>query len=141
MKTDKKDVLIGRSLGSYRLYEVLGSGSMETVYRAYQPALSRDVAVKVLAPRLAGDRMFIECLRREAVVLARLRHPNIVMALDFGEEDGLWSLVTELISGCSLRDRVRQTAPLAMEEVERILGPIAAALDYAHSQDILHGHV
>ncbi len=76
--------LEGTTLGQYALRERIGSGGMATVYRAVQPALNRDVAVKVLPLRLSSDATFVERFKQEAVAIARLRHPNILAVFDFG---------------------------------------------------------
>jgi len=118
----------GSQLGAYQIVEEVGRGGMGTVYRAKQPALERDVAVKVLPDQLAAEPGFRDRFRQEAVVVARLRHPNIVAVHDFGEQDGVSYLVTEFIEGTTL-DGV-MGAPLGAE-----------ALDHAHANGILHRDV
>ena len=99
------DALLGRTIaGRYELRAVLGRGGMAAVYRAHQAALGRDVAVKVIAPALASDPAFVERFRREARIVAGLRHPNILTVHDFGEDNGLLYLATELIEGGTLCD-------------------------------------
>ncbi|MGQ9625834.1 MAG: protein kinase domain-containing protein [Anaerolineae bacterium] len=82
--------LIGRTLGQYRLVEQLGKGGMATVYKAYQAALDRYVAVKVLHPFVAAEEEFIRRFHQEARAVAALRHSNIVQVYDFGEENSIY---------------------------------------------------
>ena len=77
----------GTNLGQYRIIEQVGKGGMATVYRAYQANLDRDVAIKVIPQFLADEPGFIERFRREAVVVASLNHPNIMVVHDTGVED------------------------------------------------------
>ncbi|GAC1658233.1 MAG: hypothetical protein NVS9B1_17690 [Candidatus Dormibacteraceae bacterium] len=129
----------GSQLGAYQIVEEVGRGGMGTVYRAKQPALERDVAVKVLPDQLAAEPGFRDRFRQEAVVVARLRHPNIVAVHDFGEQDGVSYLVTEFIEGTTLDGAMG--APLGAEATADLLGPIAEALDHAHANGILHRDV
>jgi serine/threonine-protein kinase len=132
--------LVGRTIaGRYELKDVLGRGGMATVYRAYQQALDRQVAVKIIASNLAHDPEFVERFRREARTVARLRHPNILTVHDFGEEDGLLFLVTELIGGGTLQSRMQEfrVADRAIE----LVAQVGAALDFAHAQGVVHRDV
>jgi putative two-component system response regulator len=126
----------GGVVGSYRLMERIGRGGMATVYRAYQPALDRHVAIKVLAEFFAEDAIYLERFRHEARSVARLRHPNILEVYDFGHDDGVAFIVMELVEGGTLADRLG--APMQLDEVLALLEPLAAALDYAHSRGVLH---
>jgi putative two-component system response regulator len=126
----------GAALGRYRITELIGRGGMGTVYKAYHPDLDRFVAIKVLPDDLAED---LNCLKRfqmEAATVARLKHPNILSVFDFGDEDGVPFLVLELVQGGTLEDRLQ--GPMDLQEVVCLLGPIASALDYAHSEGVVH---
>ena len=125
--------------GRYELRERLGRGGMATVRRAYQPALDRFVAVKLIDPRLASDPAFVARFRQEARIAARLRHPNILSIYDFGDDDGTLYLVTELVTGGTLEDRLARFGGFAaaLDLVEQI----GRALDYAHAQGIVHRDV
>src|SRR5512141_459652 len=96
----------GSRLGSYEILSPLGAGGMGEVYRARDPRLSRDVAVKVLPAGLAADRDALARFEREARAVAALSHPNILSIFDFGEEGGVSFAVMELLEGETLRQRL-----------------------------------
>ena len=129
----------GTNLGPYRIISELGRGGMATVYKAHQAALSRMVAVKVLPEYSAGEPGFKERFQQEAVAVANLRHPNIPPVYDYGETDGIVYIVGEYIDGGTLTEQLGK--PLPVEYAVAILTPIASALDYAHSQGVLHRDV
>jgi serine/threonine protein kinase len=133
--------LRGRTLGSYQIMEELGRGGMAVVYRAYQPSLGRYVAIKVLPPQLAFDRQFVERFLREARSAANLRHPNIVVIHDVGEQDGLYFIVMEYLEGRTLKEVVDQEGSLPPRRVVHILEQVASALDYAHTRGFVHRDV
>ncbi|HEX8733466.1 MAG TPA: protein kinase, partial [Ktedonobacterales bacterium] len=91
--TAQEGSLVGQTLGVYRLRSLLGVGGMAEVYLAEDPALQRDVAVKVLPRSLAADPNYVERFRNEAQRVANLNHPNITPVYTFGEERGLLYLV------------------------------------------------
>jgi putative two-component system response regulator len=126
----------GGVVGSYRLMERIGRGGMATVYRAYHPALDRYVAIKVLPEFFAEDPAYRERFQHEARSVARLRHPNILQVFDFGHDDTTAFIVMELVEGGTLADRIN--APMPLDAALSVLEPVAAALDYAHSRDVLH---
>lgn len=128
---------VGQTLGKYKIVSLIGHGGMATVYKAYQADVERYVAVKVLPPHPGRDPQFTERFRREAATVARLQHPHIVPLYDFGEQDDTLYLVTALILGGTLSDRIRR-GPLPLHEVERLLMQIAPALDYAHRNNVIH---
>jgi class 3 adenylate cyclase len=127
----------GSRLGPYQLLEPIGGAGVATVYRAFQPALTRGVAVKVLDTSRGEHEQFAEWVRQEAAVLARLRHPNVVTVFDYGEDGGVHYLVMELVDGEGLDKRLGR--PLPVEQVVGVLTPVAAALDYLHRRGLLHG--
>ncbi len=126
----------GDNLGPYRIIKPIGRGGMATVYKAHHAALDRYVAIKVLPDFFAEDASFLDRFRQEAQSAARLRHPNILSVFDFGQENGTPYLVTELVEGGALADRLGR--PVDLQEVVRVLRPIAGALDYAHSHGVMH---
>jgi serine/threonine protein kinase len=118
---------------------------MAQVYRAYQPDLDRYVAVKVLHPHLLGDDDFVARFQREARAVAVLEHPHIVRVYDFDAAGGVAFLVMENLGGRSLKTLLReldcQGALMDLQEVERIVGALADALDHAHRQGLVHRDV
>ena len=130
----------GRKIGQYEVLEPLGKGGMASVYRAYQPSLDREVAIKVMAERYTSDPAFVERFRREARSIARLRHPNILTVFDAGDDNGLLYIVMELIDGPTLKE-VMNNKPMALDRAENINTQIASALDYAHDAGIIHRDV
>ena len=126
----------GNHLGNYEIVEKIGSGGMGSVYKCYQTALGRYVAIKVLPPQTAGDPSFGERFAQEARAIGRLRHSNIVTAFDFAHDGDIAYLVSEFIEGGTLADQLG--APLPLDYAIGILAPIAAALDYAHARGVVH---
>jgi serine/threonine protein kinase len=117
----------------------LGRGGMGAVYLGRQVSLDREVAVKVLASELADDPVFLERLEREARVMARLRHPNIVAVHDFQRTEDGAAIVMEFIEGGSLREKLQQHPHgLPVDEALRILRQIAAGLEAAHASGVIH---
>lgn len=135
------DALIGRTLlqGEYRLTAILGRGGMATVYRASSRSLGTNVAVKVLAPALAGNAGFRERFHDEARSLAGLHHPNLVEVHHYGEEGDLVYIVMRLVPGGTLRDRLQAVGgPLDMVSTARVIGQVAEALQTAHDHRLIH---
>jgi serine/threonine-protein kinase len=124
--------------GRYEIVEQLGSGGMARVYRAFDPKLGRDVAVKVLNERYASDPAFVERFRREASAAASLNHPNIVQVFDRGESGGTYYIVMEHLSGPDLKAIIRRDGPLPpLEAVDDAL-QILSAVGAAHRRDVIH---
>ncbi len=130
----------GAQVGPYQILEQLGQGGMATVYKAYHPALDRYVALKALHPAFLEDPNFLERFRREARVVARLDHPNIVPVYDFSEHEGRPYLVMKFVEGETLKARLQRGA-LTLAEIGRIAEAVGAALAYAHEQGVLHRDV
>jgi serine/threonine-protein kinase len=124
--------------GRYEIIELLGSGGMANVYRAHDPHLGRDVAVKILADRYTADPSFVERFRREASAAAQLNHPNIVQVFDRGETDGTYFIVMEYLTGPDLKSLIRTRGALppleAIDNTQQILSALAAA----HRRDVIH---
>ncbi len=131
---------IGENVGPYRIIEQLGQGGMATVFKAYHPALDRYVAIKVLHPAFKEDPNFLSRFQREARVVARLEHPNIVPIYDFAEHKGQPYLVMKFIEGQTLKARLNEK-PLTKEEAVEIVDAVGGALAYAHKQGVLHRDV
>ncbi|MEM7351674.1 MAG: protein kinase [Acidobacteriota bacterium] len=132
--------LIGERLGRYRISASLGHGGMAEVFRARDDKLGRDVAIKVVLPHFASEEQFLTRFEREAQVVASLEHPNILPIFDFGEHQGLPFLVMPLVRGGTLADRMQGEA-LDPSTVIAWVGQLAAALDAAHGQGVLHRDV
>jgi serine/threonine-protein kinase len=133
--------LTGKTLGNNQIIEEIGRGGMAVVYRAFQTSLNRFVAVKVLPAQLAMDRQFVDRFVREARAAASLRHPNIVVVHDVGEQDGLYFIVMEYLEGRTLQELIQQEGPLLPERTARILEQTCAALDHAHQRGFVHRDV
>ena len=127
----------GSSLGRYRVVEQIGQGGMATVFRAHDPTLDREVAIKVLPSFHMDDPTFADRFAQEARTAAALRHANILQIYDFGEDKGFTYIVTELVTGGTFQDKLGPE-PLSVAETIRMMSPLADALDYAHSQGIIH---
>jgi serine/threonine protein kinase len=128
---------VGENVGPYRITEQLGQGGMATVYKAYHAALDRYVAIKALHPAFGEDQSFLLRFQREARVVAKLEHPNIVPVYDYAEHEGRSYLVMKFIEGDTLKARLSK-GPLTSAEIEKIVDAIGSALAYAHKQGILH---
>jgi serine/threonine protein kinase len=127
----------GENVGPYRIIEQLGQGGMASVFKAYHAALDRYVAIKVLHPAFLEDPQFLARFQREARVVAKLEHPNIVPVYDFAEHSGQPYLVMKFIEGVTLKARLAQ-GPLTMKEATDIIELVGAALSYAHHRGVLH---
>ncbi len=131
----------GTRLGTYEVIELLGRGGMAEVYKGRHPRLDRTVAIKILPASLANDADFRRRFEREAKAVAALRHPNIVQMFDFGDVEGLYYMVMEYIDGTDLSRYMNESGPMALAQVRLILNDLAGALDYAHTQDLVHRDV
>jgi tRNA A-37 threonylcarbamoyl transferase component Bud32 len=132
--------LIGTTLGPYRILEQIGFGGMATVYKAYQASMDRMVAVKIVSNHLAHDRFFYQRFEQEARVIAKLEHPHIVPVYDFGKHDDIAYLAMRYLQAGTLKD-VLAHGPLPMSETVRVIADVAAGLDHAHQQGIVHRDV
>jgi len=131
---------VGENIGPYRIVEQLGQGGMATVFKAYHASLDRYVALKALHPAFNTDASFASRFQREARVVARLEHPNIVPVYDFAEHETRPYLVMKFIEGDTLKARMDQ-GPLTAEEIAKIVEAVGSALAYAHKQGVLHRDV
>ncbi len=134
--------LIGKTLqGKYHVTALLGKGGMAEVFKAQHITLERDVAIKVLH-RGSEDPAFIDRFKREASVIARLHHPNILQVHDFDIADGLAFMVIEYLEGTTLKDKLKEThaqgSRLPLKDIGRLFTQIAGAVEYAHSRGVIH---
>ncbi|HLJ45927.1 MAG TPA: protein kinase [Bryobacteraceae bacterium] len=127
--------MIGR-IDKYELKEELGRGGMGRVYRAYDPSLDHDVAIKVLTSE--GDPDLLGRFRSEAGTTAKLNHKNIVTVHAYGEQDGVPYLVMELLQGEDLNQKMHGSKPLPLREKVQIMYQVAEGLSYAHDNNVIH---
>ena len=134
------DDLIGKQLGDYRVEERIGRGGMARVYRAFQPSVNRQVAIKIIATEVADAsdlKVFRERFAREAKVIASLEHAHILPIYDYGIVDDTAYIVMRLLDGGSLSNQVVD-GPMPMNRIGIIFSQIARGLAYAHSKGIMH---
>ncbi len=128
----------GQMLGPYRIINQIGEGGMATVYKAYQPSMDRNVAIKVLPSQLAGSSEFTQRFQQEARIIARLEHPHILPVFDYGETDGVTYFVMRYLDAGTLREKMEAGRPLPLDEIDHLFTQLADALRYAHSNGIIH---
>jgi serine/threonine protein kinase len=137
--------LVGQKIGPYQVLERIGQGGMATVYRGFHAELDRQVAIKVLAGALPTTPELVQRFQREARTIAALRHPNVVQVYDFGPLGDTYYLAMEYVEGSDLaaemRRRREEEQPFSPNEILHLLGQVAEALDYAHSQGVIHRDV
>ncbi|MER6782050.1 MULTISPECIES: Stk1 family PASTA domain-containing Ser/Thr kinase [unclassified Streptomyces] len=139
MDTTLDDPLVGQTLdGRYRVDARIAAGGMATVYRAVDTRLDRVLALKVMHPALAADAGFVDRFIREAKSVARLAHPNVVAVFDQGTDGPYTYLAMEYVSGCTLRDVLRERGALRPRAALDILEPVLAALGAAHRAGFVH---
>src|SRR5215212_8805688 len=135
------DPHLGRVVAGYRIEERIGRGGMGLVYRAEHLNLRRRAAIKIIAPELAEASGFRERFNREARIAAALQHPNIVTVYDAGEADGLLYLAMQYIEGSDLSSVLRNQGRLRPYRALDVCRQVAAALDAAHAQGLIHRDV
>ena len=131
------DLLPQQGVRGYELKEEIGHGAYGVIHRAIQPAVGREVAVKIIRWRYANDPAFIRRFETEAQTIARLEHPHIVPLYDYWREPEGAYLVMRLLRGGNLLTAMEQ-GPWSPERAQRLLDQIAPALDSAHRQGIVH---
>ena len=127
----------GTRIGGYEIASLLGAGGMGEVYRARDMRLGRDVAIKIVSPRIASDADAVARFEREARALASLNHPNIAAIYDVIEHGQQTALVLELVEGDTLADRLA-AKPLSITETLHVARQLTDALDTAHESGIVH---
>jgi serine/threonine-protein kinase len=130
-------IITGTTLSSYHDLKLIGRGGMAEVYSATSPK-RKPVAIKVLRATLASDEQFRKRFLREANIVSGLEHPNIVRVTDFGDENGAYYIVMELLSGPDLNNLLKQEKQIALSQTVSLLRGVADALDYAHRQGLVH---
>jgi hypothetical protein len=129
---------IPETLGGYRVMARLGRGGMGSVYRARQLSLDRDVALKVMAPHLASDPIFVARFCREAYAAAQLIHPNVVQIYDFGAQDGLHYFSMEFVDGPTLAQLLKERGRLDATVAAGFILQAARGLKLAHDRGMIH---
>jgi branched-chain amino acid transport system substrate-binding protein len=132
--------LTGMRLGQYQVIAPLGEGGMAAVFKAFQPGMDRYVALKILPRQLASDPEFVGRFTQEAKVIANLQHPHILPVFDFGEADGYTYIVMPFVSSGTLADLLKGQ-PLPLKDIRTIVTQVGDALDYAHSNGLVHRDV
>lgn len=128
----------GQMLGPYRIISQVGQGGMATVYKAYQPSMDRNVAIKVLPSQLAESKEFTKRFQQEARIIARLEHAHILPVFDYGESESISYFVMRYLEAGTLKEKMESGRPLPLNEIDRIFTQLADALSYAHSQGVIH---
>jgi serine/threonine protein kinase len=131
-------LIAGSRLGPYEVVAAIGAGGMGEVYRARDTRLDREVAIKVLPDGFARDPDRRLRFEREAKAIATLSHPNVLSIFDTGEHDGHMFVVTELLSGETLRERLTKTGPLQLRKAIDTGIQIARGLAAAHEKGLVH---
>src|SRR5690606_21550664 len=132
---------VGTRFGPYELRALLGKGGMGEVYEAFDTTRHRLVAVKLLSETPAQDPVYQERFRRESQAAARLAEPHVIPIHDWGDIDGVLFLDMRLVAGAALRTIRHQTGPLDPARAVRLVEQIAAALDAAHAEGLVHRDV
>src|SRR5690349_4763677 len=132
-----REDLTGRAIRGYALAERIGMGGMGSVYRAVQPNVEREVAIKIILPAFANHPDFIRRFEAEAQLVARLEHPHIVPLYDFWREPGVAYLVMRLLRGGNIQNLLAP-GPLSIETTAHLLEQICSALNVAHRIGVIH---
>ena len=130
-------IAAGQKIGPYEVAGQIGAGGMGEVYKARDPRLGRDVAIKVLPATFSADPDRLQRFAQEARAAAALNHPNILAIFDIGEDKGAPYVVSELLEGETLRDRLRSGALSIRKAIDFAL-QIAHGLAAAHEKGIVH---
>ena len=127
----------GTRIGPYEVVSAIGAGGMGEVYRARDPRLKRDVAIKVLPPSFSSDPQRLQRFEQEAHATAALNHPNILAVHDIGQQDGAPYIVSELLEGETLGEKLR-AGPVPVRKAIEYAQQIARGLAAAHDKGIVH---
>ncbi len=127
----------GQMVGPYRIINQIGKGGMATVYKAYQAAMDRHVALKILPVHLAQTAEFTGRFHQEARIIANLEHPHILPVFDYGESDGISYLVMRYLEAGTLKDKL-DVGTLSLAQIDQLFTQLAGALGYAHDHGVIH---
>jgi serine/threonine-protein kinase len=135
------DLEPGAEFAGHRIERIIGRGGMGVVYLAHHEGLQRKVALKLLAPQLAEDQSFRDRFVRESRLAASIDHPNVLPIFEAGESDDRLYISMRFVEGTDLRAMLREGGPLDASEASRITEQVAAALDAAHEEGLVHRDV
>ncbi|WP_067539137.1 serine/threonine-protein kinase [Nocardia crassostreae] len=141
MTSSDHPLTVGSRFGPYRLDRLIGRGGMGEVYQAYDTVKDRTVAIKVLPERMAQDPVYRQRFQRESHAAARLREARVIPIHDYGEIEGRLFIDMRLVDGDSLRALLQHAGPGSPERTVRLIEQVAAALDAAHADGLLHRDV
>ena len=130
-------LMVGQTLGKYRIVERIGRGGMGIVYRGVDETLDRQVAIKAISPELVEDDL-VRRFRAEAVTLAKVNHPNIATVYELFRDDDRLLMVMEFVSGQTFEQLLERTGPMSVERSASLTGQILEALGHAHRAGIVH---
>ncbi len=129
---------VGRYIGPYELQEEIGRGGMSRVYRAYDPTMDREVAVKILTANIADDEEYQRRFRREITTASDLEHPFILPVYDYGRDENALFLVMPFVPRGTLHDVLQDRGVLTPQQAALVARQMGEALDFAHSRNIVH---
>ncbi len=138
IRAESETIIPGTTLSSYHNLKLIGRGGMAEVYSATSSTKRKAVAIKVLRATLASDEQFRKRFMREAQIVSGLEHPNIVRVMDFGDENGAYYIVMELLSGPDLNNLLKHEKQITLPKTISLLRGVADALDYAHQRGLIH---
>lgn len=131
--------MMGKTIGKYQLIEFLARGDSSVVYKGFQPEMNRYVAVKILSPSAARNQPAIDEFLKAGAIMSQLDHPNILPVYDYGEQDGVYYIVSRFVEGGPLSNRLQFfNTP---QNILQLFGPLTKALDYVHERDMVHGNL
>ncbi len=134
--------MLHQQIHNYKITSILGEGGMGTVYLAEHVTIQRKVAIKVLHAQLTKNESLRQRFQNEAVLMAKLQHPNIVGLIDFFEQEGNLFLVMEYVDGIGLDEFIKNLqSPVSIERAKKIMLQVLVGFAYAHSNGIIHRDV
>jgi serine/threonine-protein kinase len=132
------DKLVGKELGGCRLVRRLGAGAIGVVYQAEQISIGRQVAIKMLSSKAAGDPKVVQRFQRESKLCAQMQHPNVVSVYDCGFERGVHYLVMEYVEGQTLAGMLDEAERIPWAKAARLILQVGRGLEHAHGMGIIH---
>ncbi len=131
--------LRGKTVGQYKLIELISESEKNVVYKAVQTSMNRAVAVKILSPAQVWDQTVVQQFQQEAQLISGLQHQNILSMYDYGQDQGLMYMASRFIAGATLKERLPQF--YSLQHTQQMIEAVAEALDYAHNQGVVHGNL